>query len=71
MSETVDCEHVVYVGRDPERAGDPVDGPEVARPEWFPLGSVPGLIEAGQIWNAGTLVGLLRLLAMEGPAVSR
>jgi hypothetical protein len=27
------------------------------------LSSVPGLIAAGEIWNSGTLVALLRLLA--------
>ena len=31
--------------------------------EWVPLASVPGLIAAGEIWNSGTLVALLRLLA--------
>ena len=71
MVETVDCEHVVYVGRDPERVGNPVEASEVARLEWVPLGPVSGLIAAGEIWNAGTLVGLLRLLTMDGPAVSR
>jgi len=71
MAETVDCEHVVYVGRDPERVGDPAEASEVARLEWVPLGPVSGLIAAGEIWNAGTLVGLLRLLTMDGPAVSR
>jgi hypothetical protein len=70
MAETVDCEHVVYVGRDPEGVGDPAEASEVARLEWVLLGSVSGLIAAGEVWNAGTLVGLLRLLTMDGPAVS-
>jgi hypothetical protein len=35
--------------------------------EWIPLGSVPGLIASGEIWHAGTLVALLRLLTMDGP----
>lgn len=71
MVETVDCEHVVYVGRGPERVGDPAEASEVARLDWVLLGSVSGLIAAGEIWNAGTLVGLLRVLTMDGPAVSR
>jgi 8-oxo-dGDP phosphatase len=40
MAEIVDCEHVVYVGRDPERVGDPAEASEVARLEWVPLGSI-------------------------------
>ena len=42
----------------------------LARAEWVPLGSVPGLIAAGEVWNAGSLVALLRLLTMDGQAVS-
>ena len=34
--------------------------------EWVPLSSVPGLIEAGEIWNSGSLVALMRLLMPEG-----
>ena len=43
---------------------------EVARAEWVPLGSVPGLVAAGEVWNGGSLVALLRLLTMDGQAVS-
>jgi 8-oxo-dGDP phosphatase len=59
---SVDSEHVVFVGRDPQRIGDPADASEVTRMEWVPLGSVPELITAGKIWNAGSLVALMRLL---------
>jgi hypothetical protein len=38
--------------------------------EWVALGSVPELIAAGEIWHAGTLVGLLRLLTAGGRTVS-
>jgi hypothetical protein len=31
--------------------------------EWVPLADVPGLIDSGAIWNSGSLVGLLKLLA--------
>lgn len=68
MAETVDSEHVVFAGRDPVRAGDPVVASAIARPEWVPLGSVLGLIGAGEIWSSGTLVGLLRLLTPSGKA---
>ena len=59
---TVDAEYFVYVGRDPERIGEPTEVNEVARMEWVPLASVPGMIAAGEIWNAGSLVALLRFL---------
>ena len=59
---SVDSEHVVFVGRDPQRIGDRADASEVTRMEWVPLGSVPELITAGKIWNAGSLVALMRLL---------
>jgi hypothetical protein len=70
MAETVDCEHLVFVGCDPERVGDPVGASNVARVEWVPLRSVPERIAAEQIWSAGTLVALLRLPAMGSPAAS-
>ncbi len=59
-----------FVGRDPEQVGEPTVAGEVGAGEWVPLGSVPGLIAAGEIWNAGSLVALLRLLTMDGQAVS-
>ena len=46
--------------------GDPTEVNEVERMEWVPMASVPGLIAAGQIWNSGTLIALMRLLAMDG-----
>ncbi|MFI5069061.1 MAG: hypothetical protein ACHP9Z_34480, partial [Streptosporangiales bacterium] len=67
MGETLDCEHALFVGREPERVGGPV---EAARVDWVPLGSVPQLITEGQIWSAATLVALMRLLTLDGPAVS-
>ena len=62
MVGMVDSEHVVFTGRDPEKIGEPTETTEVERMEWVPLASVPGLIGAGEIWNSGTLVALLRLL---------
>jgi len=59
----VDSEHFVFVGRDPERVGEPTDLSESQRAEWVPLASVPGLIASGKIWNGGSLVGLLHVLA--------
>jgi hypothetical protein len=67
----VDAEHSVFVGQDPEHVGEPAVAGEVGRAEWVPLGSVPGLIDAGEVWDGGSLVALLRLLTMDGQAVSR
>lgn len=66
----VDAEHSVFVGQDPVQIGEPTVTGEIGRAEWVPLGSVPGLIAAGEVWNAGSLVALLRLLTMDGQAVS-
>ena len=59
---SVDGELFAFVGRDPERIGEPTEVNEVARLEWVPLASVPQMIAAGDIWNAGSLVPLLRFL---------
>jgi len=66
MVGMVDSEHVVFVGRNPEKIGEATETTEVERMEWVPLASVPGLIDAGEIWNSGTLVALLRLLMPQG-----
>ena len=70
MAGSLDAEHVVFTGQDPERIGEPAGTGEVTRAEWVPLGSVPGLIADGEVWNGGSLVALLRLLTMDGQAVS-
>jgi 8-oxo-dGTP pyrophosphatase MutT (NUDIX family) len=62
MPGTVDAEHFVFVGRNPERVGAPTDAREAARMEWVPLESVPALIDAADIWDAGTLLALSRVL---------
>ena len=65
MVGMVDSEHVVFVGRDAEKIGEPTEGNEIERMEWVPLASVPGLIDAGEIWNSGSLVALMRLMMPE------
>lgn len=63
MVSTVDSEQFAYVGRDPQRIGDPAEvNEQVARMEWVPLGSVPELIAKGRIWESGALVALMRVL---------
>jgi len=63
---SVDGELFAFVGRDPERIGEPTEVNEVARLEWVPLASVRQMIAAGDIWNAGSLVPLLRFLMAGG-----
>ncbi len=70
MAGSLDAEHSVFVGQDPEQMGEPTVSSEVGRAEWVPLASVPGLIGAGEVWNGGSSVALLRLLTMDGHAIS-
>jgi 8-oxo-dGTP pyrophosphatase MutT (NUDIX family) len=66
MPGTVDSEHAVFAGYEPDRVGDATDGNEATRMDWVPLSSVPGLIAKGDIWHAGTLVALSVLLSARG-----
>ncbi|MGH3401213.1 MAG: NUDIX hydrolase [Streptosporangiaceae bacterium] len=59
MVGMVASEHVVFIGRDPEKIGEPTETTEADRIEWVPLASVPELIASGKIWNSGVLIGLL------------
>lgn len=71
LAGLADAERIVFSGREPQRIGEPTDRTESERLDWIPLGSVPGLIAAGQIWTSGSLVGLLYFAAVRsspGPA---
>jgi 8-oxo-dGTP pyrophosphatase MutT (NUDIX family) len=68
MAGSADSERVVFVGRGAERVGAPVSSEGIERAEWVPLGLVPELIGAGQIWDSATLVGLLQVMAQERPS---
>jgi 8-oxo-dGTP pyrophosphatase MutT (NUDIX family) len=63
---TIKGEDFAFVGRDPERLGEPTEVSEAVRMEWVPLASVPGMISAGDIWDVGSLVALLRFLMGNG-----
>jgi 8-oxo-dGDP phosphatase len=56
---SVDGEHGIFAGRNPEPVAGAEPGEEAVRAEWVPAGSVRQLIAAGHIWAAGTLIGLL------------
>jgi len=62
MPGIADAERFAFVGRNPERVGDPTDLSEAARVEWVPLASVPQMIETGDIWSAASLIALSRVL---------
>ncbi len=63
MVGMLDSPHHLYLVTGAEYVGEPVEKTEAQRLEWVPLGSVLDLIERGEIWNSGTLVALLHLLA--------
>ncbi len=68
MVGMVDSPHGVLVGRGAERVSDaPTDGEEAGTVAWIPLKEVPGLIERDEVLGAGTLVGLLQIMAMGIP----
>lgn len=62
MVGMIDSEHTVFVVRQAQRMGQPTERVEAQHMRWFPLASVPGLIERGEIWNSATLIALLQLL---------
>ena len=70
MAEIADSEHVVFAGRDAERAGQAIAEEGIGHAEWVPLALVPGLISAGQVWNSASVVGLLQFLAQERSSAS-
>ncbi|WP_062430394.1 NUDIX hydrolase [Herbidospora daliensis] len=59
MVGMVDSEHLVFLGRGAELAGEPVGEVEADRLEWIPMKEIPGMIARGDVWNSGVLVGLL------------
>lgn len=65
VAEISDGERVVFVGRDAQRVGEPVNSDGIERVEWVPLESVPDLIAAGQVWNGASVVGLLSVVAQQ------
>ena len=60
--EIVDSERFVFLGRDPVAVGEPVALDAGERADWKPLGAVPGLMAAGEVWNSLSVVGLLGVL---------
>ena len=59
--------HHVYLARGAEKVAEATELNEGAF-EWLVLADVPELIAKGRIVNSGSLVGLLHVLALSGPA---
>jgi 8-oxo-dGTP pyrophosphatase MutT (NUDIX family) len=53
----------VYLWRDAEPTGEPLDRHEPGRARWIPVADVVRLAGAGELLGAGTLVGLLQYVA--------
>ena len=68
MIGMVTSPHHVFLARGAEYVGEPVEKTEMQRMEWVPLAEVPALITSGEVRNSGTLVALLHVLALSGPA---
>ena len=63
MLGTADAENLLFVSHGAEHTGQPPDINETQKVEWISLAAVPELIERGEIAGAGSLVGLLHVLA--------
>jgi 8-oxo-dGTP pyrophosphatase MutT (NUDIX family) len=63
MVGTLDTEHEVFISHGADYVGGSIDPTEAARIEWLDLGSTLHRIAAGEIWTAGTIIGLLYALA--------
>lgn len=62
----VDSWHDVYLCEGAERAGSPTEVTESQRNEWVPLSEISRLIQRGEIWSSGTLVGLMQTQLIRG-----
>ncbi|MCS3790016.1 8-oxo-dGTP pyrophosphatase MutT (NUDIX family) [Tsukamurella ocularis] len=63
MPGLVDTPHSVYVADGAELVGEPSDPVEVGVVRWVDLADLRGLLAAGELGGAGTIVGVLAVLA--------
>lgn len=66
MAGTVRSAHHVFIARGAEMVGDPGEQNEGTF-EWVARDAIPGFIHSGKVGNSGALVGLLYVLALDGP----
>jgi 8-oxo-dGTP pyrophosphatase MutT (NUDIX family) len=69
MPGMVDTPHEVYLTRHVQFVAPPADSEENGRVEWIPLADIRGLMDRGELLGAGTLVGLLHVLAFRDAEV--
>lgn len=67
----VDSPYDIYVGRGADFTGEPAVGEESGKVEWLPLASMPSLIADDEILGSGSLVGILRVLALGADGLIR
>lgn len=67
MVGTLDSPHVVFISRGADHVGGEIDPTEAARIDWLPLDGMLARIESGEIWTAGSIIGLLYALAHRRP----
>lgn len=63
LAEIADAEQIVMIGRDPVKSGEPIALGAGERAEWIFLDTVSSLIDAGEIWNGMSVLGLVSMLA--------
>jgi 8-oxo-dGTP pyrophosphatase MutT (NUDIX family) len=68
MPGMVHTPHEVYLGREARFIGPPAPSEESGIVDWIPLSDVRRLMDRGELVGAGTLVGLLHLVAFRGDA---
>ena len=66
MIGMVSSPHHLFLARGAEWLTEPTELDE-GKFTWVALSDIPAIIKAGKISNSGTLVGLLHLLAFDGP----
>ncbi|MBG6133831.1 NUDIX domain-containing protein [Longispora fulva] len=63
-SGLTDCAHHLFWTDRATLVGEPVDPHEASKIEWVPLADVAALLAAGELHEASTVAGLLRLAAL-------
>ena len=65
MVGMVDALHSVYLYEEAQETGTPLDAVESGVVGWIKLADVPSMIDAGDIFGAGSIAGLLRYLVAQ------
>jgi 8-oxo-dGDP phosphatase len=64
MLGSADAENLLFISHGADHTGQPPDTNETQKVEWIALASVPERIARGEVAGAGSLVGLLHVLAL-------